>query len=158
LFQVTRTQFWSECTTSIRQFWWQLLFSSCDWTKTMEREKRRERIKTHVSMRERVGSKVVKKWLYKYDFSIGIYLERSIFMLEKWYLYNHFLTTFETTLSLILTCVFILSLLSLSIVFVQSQEEKSSCHQSYLILVVQISPLFMLWVVYSIVQSTPSVT
>jgi len=49
----------------------------------MEREKRRERIKTHVSMRERVGSKVVKKWLYKYDFSIGIYLERSIFMLEK---------------------------------------------------------------------------
>jgi hypothetical protein len=35
----------------------------------MEREKRRERIKTHVSMRERVVSKIVKKWLYKYHFS-----------------------------------------------------------------------------------------
>jgi len=31
----------------------------------MKRE-RRERIKTHVSMKERVVSKIVKKWLYKY--------------------------------------------------------------------------------------------
>jgi len=29
----------------------------------MERERRMERIKTHVSMREMVVSKVVKKWL-----------------------------------------------------------------------------------------------
>jgi len=36
-------------------------FLFCDWTKTMERERRRERIKTHVRMRERVVSKVVKK-------------------------------------------------------------------------------------------------
>jgi len=36
----------------------------------MERERRRERIKTHVSMRVRVVSKVVKKWLYKYHFSL----------------------------------------------------------------------------------------
>jgi len=102
----------------------------------MERE-RRERIKTHVSMRESVVSKVVKKWLYKYHFSnMKILLSRYI-PIEKSYLYNHFLTTFEPTLSLILTCVFILSLLfSLSIVFVQSQEEKSSCHQNCLILVV----------------------
>jgi len=35
----------------------------------MERERRRERIKTHMSMRERAVSKVVKKWLYKYHFS-----------------------------------------------------------------------------------------
>ena len=36
-------------------------FSSCDWTKTMERERKRERIKTHVNMREKVVLKVVKK-------------------------------------------------------------------------------------------------
>jgi hypothetical protein len=35
----------------------------------MERERRRERIKTHVSVREMIVSKVVKKWLYKYHFS-----------------------------------------------------------------------------------------
>jgi len=35
-------------------------------------------------------------------------------------------------------------LLSLSIVFVESQEKKSGCHQSCLILVVQISLLFFL--------------
>jgi len=47
---------------------------------------------------------------------------------------------FWNNLSLIFTWIFIFSLLlSLSIVFVQSQEEKSSCHQSCLILVVQIS-------------------
>jgi len=33
------------CTTKIRQLWWQPIFSFCDWTKTMERERRRERIK-----------------------------------------------------------------------------------------------------------------
>jgi len=37
--------------------------------KTLERERRRKRIKTHVSMRERVVPKVVKKWLYKYHSS-----------------------------------------------------------------------------------------
>jgi len=48
--------------TNIRQFWRQLFFFSCDWTKTIEREKRRNRIKTHVSMREdcfKNGQKVV---------------------------------------------------------------------------------------------------
>jgi len=32
----------------------------------MERERRRERIKIYVSMREMIVSKVVKKWFYKY--------------------------------------------------------------------------------------------
>jgi len=32
------------CTTNIRQLWWQPIFYSCDWTKTMERERRREKI------------------------------------------------------------------------------------------------------------------
>jgi len=45
-------------------------FSPRDWPKTMESERRRERIKTHVSMRERVVLKIAKKWLYKYHFSI----------------------------------------------------------------------------------------
>jgi len=34
----------------------------------MKRERRREKIKTHVSMRENVVSKVVKKWFYKHHF------------------------------------------------------------------------------------------
>jgi len=35
-----------------------------------ERERKSERINTQVSMRERVVPKVVKKWVYKYLFSI----------------------------------------------------------------------------------------
>jgi len=36
-----------------------------------ERKRKIERIKTHVSMREKVVSKVVKEWLFKYHFSKG---------------------------------------------------------------------------------------
>jgi len=60
---------------------------------------------------------------------------------------HHFLTIFETTPSLILIYVFIL-FFSLSIVFVQSQEEKSDCHQSCLILVVQITSQTLIKVQY----------
>jgi len=35
-----------------------------------EGERRRKRIKTHMSMREMVVPKVIKKWLYKYHSSI----------------------------------------------------------------------------------------
>jgi len=38
-------------------------------TKTIKREEERGRIKKHVSMRDMVVSKVVKKWMYKYHFS-----------------------------------------------------------------------------------------
>jgi len=75
--------------------------------------------------------------------------EVTWFWKEKkvFYRNNIYTTTFWQLLkqpSLILTCVFILSLLiSLSIVFDQSQEKKSGCHQSCLILVVQISLLFV---------------
>jgi len=36
--------------------------------KQWREEKRIKKIKTHVNIRERVVSKVVKKWLYKYHF------------------------------------------------------------------------------------------
>jgi len=53
-----------------------------------------------------------QKWLL----SLNLFLLESNF-LEKWYLYNYFFTTFETTISLILACVFILSLFLLSLFF-----------------------------------------
>ena len=68
-----------------------ILYNLCDslflyfyWTKTIERERKRERIIKHVSIlskkinktceHERDGcSKVLKKWLYKYHFSFFKY-------------------------------------------------------------------------------------
>jgi len=50
------------CTTNLKQLLWQSLLLSSYWIKTIEKEKRRERIiKTHVSMRVRIIPKVVKK-------------------------------------------------------------------------------------------------
>ena len=56
-------------TTNFRQFLWQPLLFSSYWINIIERERRSERIKTHVSMRENVILKIVKKWSYKYHFS-----------------------------------------------------------------------------------------
>jgi len=79
------------CTTNFVQLLWQPFFLYSYWTKAIEREIKRKRIKTHVSTREKVVSKVVKKWLYKYHFSFIL----CMYLLEKWYLNIHFVTTFS---------------------------------------------------------------
>jgi len=49
----------------------------------MEREGKKDRIKTHLSMREMIVSKVVKKWLYKYHFSyLNYFIYNSIILDE----------------------------------------------------------------------------
>jgi len=47
-----------------------LVFLSSYWSKTMEREKGKERIRVTCEYEIESCSKVVKKWLYKYHFSI----------------------------------------------------------------------------------------
>jgi hypothetical protein len=46
-----------------------LAFLPSYWSKTMEREKRRERIKMSCEYERESCPKVVAKWLYKYHFS-----------------------------------------------------------------------------------------
>jgi hypothetical protein len=51
-------------------FWDNHVVLFCYWSKTMEREKGRERIITQCEYERESYPKVVQKWLYKYHFSI----------------------------------------------------------------------------------------
>jgi len=57
------------CTTNFVQPLWQPFFSLFLLHRNNRERKKKRENKKHVSMRETVVSKIVKKWLYKYHFS-----------------------------------------------------------------------------------------
>jgi len=100
-----------------------------------------------IDLRDNISWNVCVRYLYNdkvYKFKLIVYFQKLAYfkgeMIFVQPLFDNFL---NNSLSHTHMCFLFSLLLSLSIVFVQSQEEKIGCHQSCLILVVQISLLIL---------------